>query len=112
MFTMRRALLVAVTLLLLVACDSGSTTTTAPITTTTTTVATTTTTAVTTTTAPVAVDVLALPEAAAEMGPEWTEVLFVPYGDTDDTLGTSEFPIFGGPGWKAALVAMGFPAAS
>lgn len=84
-----RRSLIAVALLV-TACDSGSTTTTDLATTTTaTTAATTTTPAVTTTTATVAVDVLELPVAATQMGPEWVEVLFVPYGDTDDTLGTS-----------------------
>jgi hypothetical protein len=87
-----RRLLVAL-VLVIAACDSGGSApaTTAPATTTattTTTSPTTTTVGTTTTTAVVGVDVLALP-VAGEMGPEWIEEIFIPYGDTEQTLGTS-----------------------
>jgi hypothetical protein len=85
-----RRLLVAL-VLVAAGCDSGGSApvTTAPTTTTTTTTPATTTTAGTTTTsAVVGVDLLALP-VAGEMGPEWVEEIFIPYGDTVETLGTS-----------------------
>jgi hypothetical protein len=43
----------------------------------------------TTSTSVVFVDTLAVPAAATEMGPAWEEVLYLPYGDTEDTIGTS-----------------------
>ena len=90
MFARRPHVLLAL-VLVVGACDSAGSTTTVPATTTTaavTTTAVTTTTAASTTTAVVGVDLLALP-VAGEMGPEWVEDIFIPYGDTAETLGTS-----------------------
>lgn len=72
----------------MVACDTGGVpgaTTTIPATT----VPVTTTVPAATTTSVVGVDVIALPIAGDTMGSAWVEELFLPYGDTDDTLGTS-----------------------
>ncbi|MBI5157615.1 MAG: hypothetical protein HZA58_06310 [Acidimicrobiia bacterium] len=68
-------------------CQSGGGTTTTQ--TVVTTAVVTTSKASTTTTVVVGVDVIALPVAGESMGPEWTEALFIPYGDTEETLGTS-----------------------
>jgi hypothetical protein len=87
---MRYRPLLAILALLLAACgvDSGATTTTTSTTTSPpTTIPTTSTTAPsTTTTTPLAEGVL--PLALEEMPDTWLETLFIPYGDTPDTLGT------------------------
>ncbi len=75
----RIALRVALVALLLAACDSGGS-------------GATTTTLVATTTASVpvvGVDAIALEVVGDAMGADWVEELFLPYGDTEDTLGTS-----------------------
>lgn len=87
----RRLAAVAGLLLAIAACgDDATVTTTIPPTVTTVTTTTTTTTepVATTTTVPF-VDVLAIPEALAEMGSDWMEEVFIPYGPTEADLGTS-----------------------
>ncbi|WKZ82347.1 MAG: hypothetical protein QY307_09730 [Acidimicrobiia bacterium] len=111
----RRLAAVAGLLLAIAACgDDATVTTTVPPTTTAsvtsvTTTATTTTVAATTTTTtePVAttttvpfVDVLAIPEALAEMGSDWMEEVFIPYGSAETDLGTS-------PGGEGGLLDLG-----
>lgn len=72
------------------ACGGDATPTTTTVSATTTQVASTvagTTTTVTTTMD--GIDSIALPVAGETMGPGWVEELFLPYGDTEETLGTS-----------------------
>lgn len=92
---MRRSLIPVVALVVLAACSPGTASTTTPTSepTTSTTPAepstTTSATAAPSTTTTLSLDGLVLPVARDEMPGNWREVLFIPYGDTPDTLGTS-----------------------
>lgn len=104
----RRVSAVAGMLLAIVACgDDDAVTTTVPPTVTTVTTTPATSTTFTSTTEPVAttttvpfVDVLAIPEALAEMGSDWVEETFIPYGPAEAELGTS-------PGGEGGMLDLG-----